>query len=281
MRAIWSGAISFGMVNIPVKLYSAVEESSLNLHMLAKEDLSPIKFKRVAASDGREVDYKDIVKGYEIEKDRYVLLEESDFERASAEKSRAIEIHSFVEEQEVDSVYFDKPYYLEPEKSASKAYALLREALKETGKVGVAAYVMRNKEHIAILKVSGDVIVLNQIRYQSEVRDTSELNLPSSKDTDEKEVELAIKLINQLSDPFNPEDYEDTYKEELLKVIEAKAKGKVIEISGEAPSPTKVKDLMAALKESLATSKSKSDKQRPAEKRSNASSKKVSNKKKK
>lgn len=264
MRAIWSGAISFGLVNIPVKLYSGSGESSLDFDMLAKDDLSPIKYVRVAESDGREVPYKDIVKGYEIEKGRYVVLTDKDFEKANARKTRAIEIHSFVNEEEIDPVYFEKPYYLEPDKTAAKPYALLREALRKSKKVGIASYVLRNREHLAILKASGDVIILNQMRYHEEIRDPAGLSLPGEKEISDKEVDMAMKLIDQLTEDFHPEQYRDTYVDELKKMIEAKAEGKTIKAKGEAPEPTRVKDLMDVLKASLDTVKANKPNNRPA-----------------
>lgn len=264
MRAIWSGAISFGLVNIPVKLYSAAGDSNLDFDMLAKQDLSPIKYVRVATSDGREVPYKDIVKGYEIEKGKYVVLTDKDFEKANAQKTKSIEILNFVQEEEINPIYFDKPYYLEPDKTAAKPYALLREALKKSGRVGIATYVLRNREHLAVLKATEDVIILNQMRYHADVRDPAELKLPDEKAISSKEVDMAIKLIDQLTEKFAPEQYKDTYIDELKKMIEAKAEGKTIEVKGEAPQPTKVKDLMDVLKASLESSKGREPQHRPA-----------------
>ncbi|MBX9853480.1 MAG: Ku protein [Cytophagaceae bacterium] len=266
MRAIWSGAISFGLVNIPVRLYSAAGEAGISFDMLAKDDLSPIKYQRIAASDGREVPYKDIVKGYEIEKGKYVVLSDKDFEKANAKKTKSIEILNFVDEEEINSIYFDKPYYLEPDKNASKPYALLREALKKSKKVGIASFVLRNREHLAVLKVAGNVIVLNQMRYHADVRDADDLNLPEKDAVSAKETEMAIKLIEQLTEKFQPSHYKDTYVDELKKIIEAKSEGKTIQVKGgEAPEPTRVKDLMDVLKASLETNKKTKD--RPAVKK--------------
>lgn len=275
MRAIWSGAISFGLVNIPVRLYSATGDSNLDFDMLAKDDLSPIKYLRVAASDGREVPYKDIVKGYQIEKGKYVVLTDKDFEKASAQKTKSIEILNFVEEEEINPIYFDKPYYLEPDKNAGKPYSLLREALKKSGKVGIATYVLRNREHLAAIKAAGNVIVLNQMRYDSDVRDPNDLNLPEADLISAKELDMANKLIDQLTEKFQPEQYKDTYIDELKKVIEAKSEGKTIEVKGEAPEPTKVKDLMDVLKASLDSSKSKQPKDRPSVARKTKAAKKA------
>jgi DNA end-binding protein Ku len=280
MRAIWSGAISFGLVNIPVKLYSGAGENNLDLDMLAKQDLSPIRYARIATSDGREVAYKDIVKGYEIEKGRYVVLTDSDFEKANAKKTKSIDIKNFVSEEEIDPVYFEKPYYLEPDKNAVKPYALLREALKKSKKVGIASFVLRNRENLAVLKASGDVIILNQMRYHEEIRSPEGLSLPKESEISSKEVDMALKLVDQLTERFEPEQYKDTYIDELKKLIEAKAEGKTIEVKGEAPQPTRVKDLMEVLKASLESAKSKDRSQRPAVERKSKTEKPKSRSKK-
>jgi DNA end-binding protein Ku len=260
MRAIWTGAISFGLVNIPVRLYSAVGESSLDFDMLAKKDLSPIRYARIATSDGKEVAWKDIVKGYEIEKGHYVVLDDKDFEKANAQKTKAIEIVDFVLEEEIDPMYFDKPYYLEPDKNAGKPYALLREALKDSKKVGIAKFVLRNREKIAVVKASGNAIILNQLRYHADIRDYSDLNLPAANIISDKEKEMALKLIEQLTEKFAPEQFIDTYTDELMKVIEAKAEGKTIKSSTKEPEATKVKDLMDTLMASLNQSSKGADK---------------------
>jgi DNA end-binding protein Ku len=210
MRSIWTGAISFGLVNIPVKLYSAVQQQELDLDMLAKKDLSPIRYARINKSTGKEVDYKDIVKGFEYEKGQYVVVTDEDIKKASPEKSKSIDILDFVKEEDIDSMFFDKPYYLEPDKGAAKSYALLAKALSKAGKVGIARFMIRNRERIGALKVVDGMIVLNQLRYASEIRKPGELNIPSQEKVTQKEVELALKLIDQLtSDQFNAEEYKD------------------------------------------------------------------------
>ena len=250
MRAIWTGAIGFGLVNIPVKIFSATEESSLDLDMLDKKDHSNIKFQRVNAHTGKEVAYEDIVKGYKID-DKYVVLENEDFESANAKKTRTIEILEFVKEEEIDSIYFESPYYLTPEKSGVRAYALLREALTKSKKIGVSSFVMRNKEALAIIKPMGDVLILNKIRFQEEIRSTSELELPPiNKSTKEGEMKMAMLLIDELTKPFDIAQYKDTYTEELLKVIEAKAKGKSVKVVPLHTESVEM-DLMAQLKASL------------------------------
>jgi DNA end-binding protein Ku len=257
VRSIWSGAISFGLIHIPVKLYSAVAESSLDLDMLRKQDLCPIRYARVCRNTGEEVPWEDIVKGYEYRKGDYVILEDEDFKRANVAKTQTIDVIDFVDAGEVDSVYLEKPYYLEPVKEARKAYALLREALKKTGKAGLALFVLRNRQHLALLKPEGDLLILNQMRFASEIRKPEGLNLPAETEANRKELDMAIKLIDQLSEPFRPEQFHDTYREELERVIEEKAQGKIPESRGEAPLPTAVPDLMAKLRESLEAAKKK------------------------
>lgn len=251
MRAIWSGAISFGLVNIPVKLFSGTGSHSLDLDMLRKDDLCPISFKRVCRADGEEVPWNDIVKGYEYKDGDYVVLNNEDFEKANVQKTKTIDILDFVDEKEVDSIFYEKPYYLEPAKTGTKPYALLREALKKSKKVGIASYVIRNREHIAVVKPYGKLLLLNQLRYHDEIRETKELDLPKEDIVNDKELKMALTLIEQLTTKFNPESYSDTYIEDLKKIIEAKAKGKKPKAKGKEPKETKVYDMMELLKKSL------------------------------
>lgn len=255
MKPIWTGSIGFGLVNIPVKLYSAVQNSDLELDMLDKKDHANIKFKRVNANTGKEVLWENIVKGYMIN-ERYVVLDEKDFENANVKKSKVIEIEDFVLEQEIDSTYYETPYYLEPDKSGGKAYALFREALKKSKKVGVATFVLRSKEHLAILRAVDNVIVLNRIRFDQEIRDTSDLNLPDKTGVKPKELQMALSLIEQLTEKFDISKYKDTYAEDLMKVIKAKAKGSKV-AAPKLKVSHKAGDLMAQLKESLAKKKKK------------------------
>ncbi|XZF14562.1 non-homologous end joining protein Ku [Chitinophagaceae bacterium MMS25-I14] len=256
MRPLWSGAIGFGLVNIPVKLFSATQTSNLDLDMLDKHDLSNIKFKRVNEHTGREVAWENIVKGYWIN-DKYVILDDEDFEKASAEKTKTIEITDFADEAEVNSVYFEMPYYLVPDKSGIRAYALLREALLKTKKVGVAHFVLRNKEHLAILKAEDDVILLIRIRFAEEIRDTADLDLPSKTTVKPAELKMAVTLINQLTGKFDISQYKDTYAAELMKLIRAKAKGKPFKAPPIRIVHKKTKDLMDDLKASLEIKRSK------------------------
>ncbi len=252
MRAIWSGALSFGLVNIPVKLYSATAGVGIDLTMLHKKDLSPIRYAKICRADGKEVPFEDIVKGYEYQKGDFVVLTEEDFKKANVEKTKAIEIESFAKESEIDPIYFEKPYYLEPEKGAEKAYVLLRESLKKSKKIGIARFVLRNREHLAAIRPQDKVIVLEQMRFEEELRDTSELTLPDSKKAGAgREIEIALSLIDHLTEHFDSKKYKDTYTDELKKLINAKAKGKPFKAKGKEPKATEVADIMAMLKKSL------------------------------
>jgi DNA end-binding protein Ku len=255
MRSIWSGTIGFGLVNIPVKLFSAVQQSDLDLDMLDKKDQAKIRFKRVNEKTGKEVEYENIVKAYDLD-GQYVVLTDEDFKKASPEKTKMIEIVQFAKEEEVDSMYYETPYYIEPQKAGVKAYGLLRDALKKSGKAGIATFVMRTKESLALLKTSGKVLILQKIRYEEEIRKTDDLAIPDTASSP-AELKMALSLIDQLTGEFDISKYKDTYSEELMKLIQAKAKGKKL------PEPTmrvvhsKSGDLMAQLKASLETKKKK------------------------
>jgi DNA end-binding protein Ku len=224
MRSIWTGAIGFGLVNIPIKMYSAVQGSELDLDMLDKKDHANIKFKRVNEHTGKEVAWENIVKGYKLD-NRYIVLNDEDFAKASPEKTKIIEIAEFVEESEIDSIYYETPYYLEPERSGSKAYALLRDALHKTGKVGFGSFVLRNKEGLCLIKPMEDILVLCRIRWAQEIRPTDEITVPAGSPKP-AELKMAVELISQLSGPFDITSYKDTYTDALMKLIKAKAKGK-------------------------------------------------------
>jgi DNA end-binding protein Ku len=256
MRSIWTGAIGFGLVNIPVKLYSATQTSNLDLDMLDKKNHANIKFQRVNASTGREVAWENIVKGYKYDDD-YVIITDEDFEKASPEKSKIININEFVQEEEIDSFYYDVPYYLEPSKGGEKAYALLHKALAETGKVALGTFVLRNKEIFCMLRaMDGDFLALIRLRFPEEIRDTEDLSLPNNATIKPAELKMAIALIEQLSPKkFNIDKYRDTYSDALMKIIEAKAKGKRVSQPKFRIAKTGTKDLMAQLKESLGASK--------------------------
>ena len=254
MRSIWTGSITFGLINIPVKVYPAVQESTLDLDMLDKKDHSNILFKRVNARTGKEVAYENIVKGYMIQ-DNYVVLEKKDFEAADAVKTKTIEILYFTDEMEIDGIYYEHPYYLQPEKGAMKAYALLRDALEHSGKVGVTTFVLRNKEGLAILKPYGKVIVLNRIRFAQEIRDTKDMDLPPASKARTKDLVMAEKLINQLSENFDISKHKDVYAAKLMKIIKDKAKGKTIPVTKLKVVHKKDEDLMDMLQASLGQKK--------------------------
>jgi len=222
----------------------------LDLDMLHKEDHSPIRYARICREDGEEVPYDDIVKGYEYRKGDYVVLTQEDFKKADAEKTKTIEIKQFVDEPEIDSRYYEKPYYLEPDKGAERAYALLRDALARSNKIALAKYAMRARDNMGAIKPIGNALVLNQMRFPADLRNPADLKFPEQK-AQKAELEMAMALIKQLDKPFIPEDWHDTYTEELEEVIEEKAKGHKPKAKGNKPRDTKVKDLMATLKASL------------------------------
>lgn len=257
MKAIWTGAIGFGLVNIPIKMYSATESSNLDLDMLDKNGHAHIKYLRVNENTGKEVDWENIVKGYKY-KDNYVILDDKDFEAASAKKTKTIEISDFVKEEEISSLYYETPYYLEPDKSGTRPYKLLLDALKKTKKVGVSTFVMRNKESLAILRPDKNVIVLNKIRFEQEIRDPNDLELPKNTEVKPAELKMAITLIDQLTGKFDISKYKDTYNGELLKLIKAKASGKKIKVPQMKVVHNKTKDLMEQLKASLEVKRKKS-----------------------
>jgi DNA end-binding protein Ku len=253
MRAIWNGSISFGLVNIPVRMYSATNpRQGIDLDMLHKDDHQPIRYARICRKDGEEIPWNDIVKGYEYRDGDYVVLTKKDMESIDAQKSQTIDIQQFVDEGDIDIRYFEKPYYLEPVKGGDKAYALLHGALEKSGKLALAKFVMHEREHVAAIKPVGRALVLNQMRFPSDLRQPGELHFPTSKEVTEKEIEMALKLVKQETKPFIAEDLHDTYTEELEEMIKAKTKGKKIPKSTKkAPGETSAKDLMGALKASL------------------------------
>lgn len=252
MRAIWNGSISFGLVNIPVQMYSAANpREGIDLDMLHKADHAPIRYARICRKDGEEIPWNDIVKGYEYRDGDYIVLTKKEMDELDAEKTQTIDILQFVAEGEIDIRYFEKPYYLEPAKGGAKAYALLREALAKSGKLALATYVSHEREHVAAIKPVGRALVLNQMRFPTDLREPVDLDLPTGRDISGKELEAALKLIKQDTKPFIPEDLHDTYTEELEDLIKSKAKGKKPPKHPKTPSKTTSKDLMTALKASL------------------------------
>jgi DNA end-binding protein Ku len=248
MRAIWTGAIGFGLVNIPVSLYGATDESTIPFISLDKHDHARIRYKKVNEVTGKEVAANDIVKGYQMGKEM-IIVDEEDIRTATPEKYDYLSITQFVNEQEIDARYYEKPYYLEPDKGGDRAYALLRDALKKEKKVGLGPMVFHRKEWICLVKPLEDVLVLHRLRFPEEIRDWKEVKIPDAA-TKDAEMKMAMKLIEQLTLPFDPKDFKDEFSEKLLKVIEAKSKGaKVKQLKSTAKSTTI--DLMESLKASL------------------------------
>ncbi len=251
MRAIWTGAIGFGLVNIPIKIYSATQTSSLDFDMLDRKDHANIKYKRVNENSGKEVTWDNIVKGYLL-KDKYVVLEDADFEDAMPEKNKMINLQSFVKLQDIDSVYFDTPYYLEPQKSGEKAYQLLLQALEKSKMAGLGTFVMRSVENLAIIKPYNNILLLNKLRFEEEIRDTEELKTPKSVKISKAEMDMALQLIKMNSQDFDISAFKNEYSKELLKIINQKSKGKRATIRKINVENTKATDLLEKLKASLA-----------------------------
>ncbi len=277
-RAIWTGSISFGLLNVPVKLYSAVSKNTVRFRELREKDGSRVKHKRVAEADGKEVAYDDIVKGYEFAPDQYVTLTKEELSELDPKKTRAIEIQDFVDLDEIDPIYFEHPYYLGPDKGAEKAYALLVKAMGDARKVAIARFVLRNKENLAAIRPMGDVLTMATMRFHDEVTSpedlTGDLFDEKPKAPAKRELEMAKALIESLSTDFEAEKYRDEYREELLEMLEQKAAGKeVVSAPTDEVEPTKAPDLMAALEESLAAVRGESSGDGASKAKSNGASK--------
>src|ERR1044071_1828021 len=277
MRAIWKGSISFGLVNIPIALYPATRKEELKFRLLRKTDLSPVNYKRVAEKDGREVPWDQIVKGYEYEKGKYVVLKEEDFQRVDLEATQTVDIQDFVDVDEIDPMFFYKPYYLEPQKGGDKSYSLLRYSLKDSNKVGIAKVVIKTRQYLAGVKPEDVALVLELMHFADELADAEKLHVPKKLEIGKREMNMAKSLIGSMTSKWQPEKYKDDYREALMDVIEEKveAGGKEIEEKPrKAPKPTKVIDLVSVLQKSLeqtggkkkATAKSRRKQKRPAKK---------------
>jgi DNA end-binding protein Ku len=257
-RSIWSGAISFGLVNVPVKLFTATSPKTVRFHQLNEKTGARIQQKRVDPSTGEEVPYDQIVKGYELTRDRYVIVKPEELESLAPEKTRTIDIEDFVELSEIDPIYFDHAYYLVPDKGAAKAYGLLLEAMKETGKVAIARVVLRSKEQLVAIRAADGVLVMETMIFSDEVVSPDALDdLPAAEDRNisDRELKMARQLVDSLTSEFDPSRYRDEYREKVLDLIERKAAGEEIAVQPEAPAPARVPDLMAALEASLAAVK--------------------------
>lgn len=267
---MWNGTISFGLVTIPVALYPATKREELAFKLLRKSDQSPINNKRVAQADGKEVKWEDIVKGYEYEKGKFVVLKDEDFKRVDLEvAAQTIDIIDFVEVSEINPTYFQKPYFLEPQKGGDKAYALLREALRDSGKIGIAKVVIRTREHLAGVKAQGDGIILEIMHFGDELVDADSLKFPKAAHARPKEVEMAKKLIDGMTTKWDPDKYENEYKTQLMDMIEEKVKhpDEKQELPKTKKKATNVIDLMSVLEESLSHTKpSKRSAKKPAKK---------------
>jgi DNA end-binding protein Ku len=258
MRAIWKGSISFGLVNIPIALYPATRKEELKFRMLRAKDLSPINYKRVAEKDGREVPWDQIVKGYEYEKGKYVVLKDEDFQRVDLEATQTVDIQDFVEQEEIDPMFFYKPYYLEPQKGGDKAYVLLRDALKKSEKVGIAKVIIKTRQYLAGVKAEDGVLVLELMHFAEELADADKLKVPKKIEPGKREMDMAQALINSMSSKWDPAKYKDDYREALMEVIEEKVESggeEIEEKSKKKHTPTKVIDLVAVLQQSLAENK--------------------------
>lgn len=265
MKSIWKGAITFGLIHIPVSMYSASRGRELKFKMLHNKDKGEIRYARICKVDGKEIPWEDIVKGYEYSEGDYVILTEEDFVSANPKKTKNVEIIDFTDENQIDTMYYSTPYYLEPQKGAEKAYILLREALKKSKKVAVGQFVFKQHEHIGVIRAHKEILVLNQLRYESEIIQPKGLNIPKKVSTTKAEIEIALKFIDQLTKTFKPGEYSDSYTDELKELIRKKAKGKKVSIKkGEAPKSPKMHDIMALLKASLQQHQKKSKKRKAA-----------------
>jgi DNA end-binding protein Ku len=256
-RSLWKGAVSFGLVTIPIKLYTATEEKDVSFNMLHKKDNARIRFQRMCTEEDVPVENSEIVKGYEIAPDNYVVMEDDDFKKVPVNSTRAIEITDFVPAEQIDPIYYQKTYYLEPDKVGAKPFALLREVLKDSRLVAVAKVSLRQKEQICTLRVYGDTIAMETMFYPDEIRSAEDLEVPGKVDIGDKEMKMAKSLVEMLTGDFEPEKYHDNYREALLELIEAKSEGE--EIKRPAPVAGKVTDLMEALRQSVEAARAKRD----------------------
>jgi DNA end-binding protein Ku len=253
-RAIWTGALSFGLVNIPVEVHTAVRDNRPHFRMLHAKDNSPINFERVCQKDGKPVAWNDLVKGYEYEKGRFVVLTKEDIAAAALEKTRRIDILDFVKAEAIDDRFFDKPYYLTPGRGGDASYALLREAIRQSDRIGIAKFVLRDVQHLAAVEAIGDALVLSTLRFSDELVQTETLDFPSAKNVRKKELDLAKTLVSSLEAEWKPEKYTDDYRDNLMRIIKARMKGKTAHLVSEAPErDSNVVDLMERLRQSLST----------------------------
>jgi len=266
MASIWKGSLTFGLVHVPVEMKTAVRSDHISFRMLHAEDLSPIKYERVCQADGEPVPWNEIVKGYEYEKGKFVVLTDDDFKKAALDSSRTIDIIDFVKEDEIDARFFETPYYLVPTKGGDKPYALLREAMRTSGVVGIGKVIIRKTQHLAGVRVVGEALVMELMRFENELVDISEYTFPGKDSLREQELSMATQLVENLAEPFDPARYTDDYRANLMKLIRAKMKGKKVTAAEPLPEDddTKVLDLMARLQASLEEAKASGGKKRVA-----------------
>jgi DNA end-binding protein Ku len=251
-RALWKGAIAFGLVSIPIELHTAVRDHRPRFRMLHAKDKAPVHFERVCAKEGKPVAWEDLVRGFEYDKGRFVVLTKEDFKAAALEKTRTVDIVDFVKADEIDDRYFETPYYVAPGKGGERAYALLREAIRQADRVGIAKFILRESQHLAALEVIGDALVLTVMRFADELVDVDRFDFPAAKGLRASEIDLAKALVNSLAAEWNPAKYTDDYRENLMRVIKAKLKGRKAElVSPEEPRQAEVVDLMERLRKSL------------------------------
>jgi len=254
-RAIWKGSISFGLVNIPIELHTAVRDHRPRFRMLHAKDRSPVRFERVCIKDGHPVAWEDLVKGYEYAKGRFVVLTKEDFQAAALEKTRTVDIIDFVKSDEIDDRYFETPYYLVPAKGGERAYALLREAIREADRIGIATFILRDAQHLAAVEVIGDALVLSVMRFADELVDTANFSFPAAGNIRKPELDMAKALVNSLASEWDPDKYSDKYRENLLRIIKGKVKGKEVALEPTTEAPrAEVVDLMERLRRSLEAS---------------------------
>jgi len=264
MRAIWKGSISFGLVNIPIALYPATRKEELKFRLLRAKDLSPVNYKRVAEADGKEVPWGEIVKGYEYEKEKFIVLKDDDFQRVDLEATQTVDIQDFVDVEEIDPMFFYKPYYLEPQKGGDKAYVLLRNTLAQSNKVGIAKVVIKTRQYLAGVKAEDGVLILELMHFAEDLAKSDKLNVPKKLELGKRELDMAKALVDSMSSKWNPEKYRDDYRDALMEVIEEKVESggkKIEEKPKQKKASTKVIDLVAVLQESLAKTEGAKKKQ--------------------
>lgn len=261
---MWKGSLSFGLVNIPVQMYTASIEKQITFSLLHKKDLSTIRYARICKLEDKEVPWNEIVKGYEQENGNFVIMDDKDFAKVNLEKTKTIEIVTFVNADEIDTIYYAKPYFLEPDKNATSAYSLLREALRKSKKVGLARYILRNREHLAVVKVHENMLILNELRYEDELIKPENLKIPPITKVVGKELDIAIKLIDHLTTRFEPAAFKDTYAQEVKQILKQKSKGRLVHPKEKKTASPKIHDIISLLQASLEDeSKKKPQKKKP------------------